>query len=186
MPDLLIFPQAELPPEYHCQILTFLRVQWPEGFVGENRLRDWITKAEHHPISYLLVEAGLVISHAQVVWKNLDHCGVTYKTYGITGVFTFPSFQGQGYGLQVVQAATKAITQSDADIGMFHCEPGLAGFYSRCDWIPMYNATTLIGAREAPVKTDELMMMRFFSEKGIEGRSSFENMPVFFNEDSTW
>ncbi len=58
MVELLVYPQANLPPSYACQVLTFLRVQWPEGFVGENRLRSWITKAEHHPISFLLVEAA--------------------------------------------------------------------------------------------------------------------------------
>ena len=137
MVEMLKYPQGDLPDLYACQVLTFLRVQWPEGFVGENCLRNWITKAEHHPISFLFVEAGLVISHAQVVWKHLEHHGEIYKTYGITGVFTFPSFRSQGYGLQVIQAATEYICQSDADIGMFHCDPGLANFYQQCGWIPM-------------------------------------------------
>ena len=154
--------------------------------MGENSLRNWITRPEHHPISFLLVEASLVISHAQVVWKNLEHCGEIYKTYGITGVLTFPSFRGQGYGLQVIRAATDYIYQSDADIGMFHCEPGLGDFYSQCGWLPMREAITWIGARDHPVRTDELMMMRFFTEKGLRGRGSFESKPVFFDEDSTW
>ncbi len=186
MVEMLVYPQSDLPDNYRCQVLTLLRVQWPEGFVGENRLRNWITKTEHHPISFLLVEAGLVISHAQVVWKNLEHGGEIYKTYGITGVLTFPSFRGQGYGLQVTRVATDYICQSDADVGMFHFEPGLAYFYSQCGWLPMFGAVTLIGARHHPVRSNELMMMRFFTEKGMRGRSSFASEPVFFDEDSTW
>jgi GNAT superfamily N-acetyltransferase len=186
MASLLIFPPAGLPEKYACQVLTFLRVQWPEGFRGENRLRDWITRPEFHPLSILLVEEDLVISHAQVVWKFLEHAGQRYKTYGITGVFTFPSFRGQGYGAQTIRAATDVILQSDADIGMFHCDPGLASFYARCGWQPMENTITWIGSRDAPVKAGELMMMQFISEKGIRGRETFQNEAVFFDEDSTW
>jgi hypothetical protein len=186
MNKLLVFPQADLPSQYHCQVLTFLRVEWPDGFMGENRLRDWITRAEHHPLSFLMVEEGLVISHAQVVWKYLEHCGVTYKISGLTGVFTFPSFRGQGYGLQTVRAATEYITKSDADVGMFHCASHLEPFYAQAGWIPMHGAVTLIGARADPVQVDELMMMQFFTENGKRGRESFRHVPVFFDEDSTW
>lgn len=138
MIQLLEYEQSGLPKKYLFQVLTFLRVQWPEGFVGENRYRSWITRADVHPRSFLLVENNLVISHAQVVWKDLEHARQVYKTYGITGVFTFPSLRGQGYGNQIIHAATSYIAHSDADIGMFHCDPGLADFYALCGWIPMY------------------------------------------------
>ncbi len=186
MAELLVTPQTQLPPDIACQILSFLRITWPEGFLGENRLRDWITREEHHPLSFALVEHGLLIAHAQVVWKMLEHAGVRYKTYGITGVFTYPSFRGQGYGLQVVQAATDYIAQSDADIGMFHCDPELKAFYAQAGWLPMEGAVTLIGARANPVVTNELMMMQFYSEKGRCGKETFLTVPVFFDEDSTW
>jgi GNAT superfamily N-acetyltransferase len=186
MIHLLAYEQAELPKKYYYQVLTFLRAQWPEGFVGENRSRSWITRSAFHPRSFLLVEDHLVISHAQVVWKDLEHAGQVYKTYGITGVFTFPSFRGQGYGSQIIHAATAHIAHSDADIGMFHCDPGLAGFYSLCGWIPMYGALTWIGARDNIVTSDELMMMQFISAKGQRGRETFHREPVFFDEDTTW
>lgn len=186
MVNLLVFPQAQLPPEISCQVLSFLRVTWPEGFTGENRLRSWITRAEHHPVSFALIESGLLIAHAQVVWKMLEHSGIVYKTYGLTGVFTYPSFQGQGYGLQVIQAATQSIAQSDADIGMFHCDPSLNSFYAQAGWQAMEGAVTWLGERSNPYLSDELMMMQFFSEKGRLGSESFTSQPVFFDEDSTW
>lgn len=186
MSELLCYAQSDLPVEYACQVLSFLRVHWPGGFTGENRLRSWITRAEDHPVSYLLVEAGLVISHAQVVWKSLDHAGETYKAYGITGVLTFPSFRDQGYGLRVVQAATDAIARSDADVGMFFCDPGLADFYARCGWLPMPDTITWLGPRDGLVASDELLMMQFFSEKGRRGRAAFERGPVYFQTYDTW
>jgi GNAT superfamily N-acetyltransferase len=183
---MLVCSQADLPEKYHYQILTFLRVQWPEGFVGENRQRSWITRAAFHPLSFFLVEDDLLVSHAQVVWKDLEHAGQVYKTYGIRGVFTLPSLRGQGYASQIVHAATAHIAQSDADIGLLYCDPGLAGFYALCGWMPMYGARTWIGARDHIVTSDELMLMQFISDKGRRGQETFQQQPVFFNEDTTW
>ncbi len=185
MVELLFYPNDELPSDLNWQILSFLRITWPDGFVGENRLRDWISKEYDHPSHFVLVEQGVLISHIEVVWKYLEHAGETYKAYGLSGVFTYPSLRGQGYGRQIVDAGTNYIKESDADIGMFHCDPGLEPFYSRSGWIPMRNSTTLIGPKDSPIVSDELMMMLFLSEKGKRGRSTFESEPVYF-EDTTW
>src|SRR5579863_4936239 len=151
MPELLTYSSADLPADLKCQILSFLRVQWPEGFAGENRLRDWITKEEDHPIHLILVERGIVISHTNVVWKHLEHAGESYLTYGLTGVFTYPAFRGQGYGAQIVAAGTTYIDTTEADIAMFHCAPELRGFYERSGWTAMETATTRIGSSSNPV-----------------------------------
>jgi hypothetical protein len=186
MPQIFVYTDADLPEYYQCQVLSFLRIVFPEGFMGENRLRDWITAPRFHPLHFLLVEADLVISHAEVVWKTLEHAGHSYKTYGLTGVFTYPSFQHQGYGLRLIQAATQYILSSDADVAMFHCKPDLEQFYSRADWIPMKNSVTWIGSQREPVKSQELLLMRFISPQGRAARPDFENLPIFFNEDDTW
>jgi hypothetical protein len=186
MPQISVFPDADFPENYKCQVLSFLRIVFPEGFTAENRLRDWITAPRFHPLHFLLTEAGLVVSHVEVVWKILEHAGRDYKTYGLTGVFTYPSFQHQGHGLRLIQAATQYILASDADIAMFHCKPNLEWFYRKADWIPMHNSTTWIGSKQAPVKSNELLMMRFISSQGCAARPDFENLPIDFNEDDTW
>ncbi len=186
MVELQIYPDEQFPPELKCQALSFLRVFYPGGFTGENRLRDWITPARFHPLHYSLVESGLLISHAEVVWKTLEHAGETYLTYGLTSVFTYPSFQGQGYGLQVVLAATDAVCASPADIAMFHCDPSLKLFYERCGWVAMEGTPTYLGDPSNPELSDELLMMRFLSDKGKAGRPAFQQFPLFFNEDCTW
>jgi predicted N-acetyltransferase YhbS len=185
MIELRFYPAEELPSDLKWQILSFLRVTWPGGFVGENRLRDWISPPEDRPRHFVLVENGLLVSHAEVVWKYLDHAGETYKAYGLSGVFTYPSFRGQGYGRQVVDAGTKTIRASDADVGMFHCAPGLGPFYAASGWIPLPGATTWVGRKSAPVVSDELLMMLFLSEKGRRGRPAFEREALYFGED-TW
>src|SRR5918996_1015322 len=72
MIEELVYPSDEMPPYLKCQILSFLRIMWPNGFVDENRLRDWISHEEDHSLSMMLVEKGVLISHTEVVWKYLD------------------------------------------------------------------------------------------------------------------
>ncbi len=181
----LRYTHDELPVHLKCQILSFLRIHFPEGFVGENRLRDWISPPADHPISLMLVEAGILISHTEVVWKYLDHAGETYKVYGLSGVFTYPAFQRQGYGQRIVEMGTAYIDASAGDIGIFHCAPHLKGFYTRCGWTALEQAVTLVGSQEAPVISDELMMIRFLNEKGRAGQKAFETQPIYFG-DVTW
>jgi predicted acetyltransferase len=185
--ELLTYTSADLPESLKWQALSFLRVHYPGGFLNENRLRDWITKEEDHPIHIVLVEQGLLISHTNVVWKHLDHDGVTYKAYGLTGVFTFPSFRGQGYASKVVTAGTDYILRSDADIAMFYCEPSLVNFYARHSWESMDRSVSFIEDKGQPVRVDdEILMMIFLSPKGQSRRAAFEDKPIYLRSDSTW
>ena len=186
MARLLTFASAELPADLRCQILSFMRVAWWEGFTGALRRRDWIITEEDHPVHLVLVEGTILVAHLGVVWKNLDHAGTTYRTYGLTGVFTYPTFRREGHGARLVAAGTDYIRRSDADVGMFHCAPALRDFYARAGWIPIDGATTLIGRRDAPDVVDEVMMMQFLSERGRAGRADFARVPVFFGGDCTW
>lgn len=187
MAELLTFTSAEFPENLKWQAVSFLRVQWPDGFTGENRLRDWVTREDDHPIHIVLVEKDILISHTNVVWKYLDHDGEIYKAYGLTGVFTFPSFRGQGYASQVIAAGTAYIQKSDADIAMLYCDESLGNLYANQGWLPMELSTTYIGTKEQPeLVDDEILMMLFLSPKGQVGRNAFETRPIHFSTDYTW
>lgn len=185
MIEQLVYPQDKLPLHLKCQILSFLRIHFPEGFIGANRLRDWISSPNNHPVSIMLVESGILICHVEVLWKELSHANETYKIYGLSGVFTYPAFRNQGYGHKVVDLGTEYIDATDGDIGMFHCAPALKAFYQQCGWIAMEQATTLIGDINDPTLSDELLMMRFKSERGRKGQLTFETQPIYFG-DNTW
>ena len=187
MAELLTFTSADFPENLKWQAVSFLRVQWPGGFVGENRLRDWVTREDDHPIHIVLVEQGILISHTNVVWKYLDHDGKTYKAYGLTGVFTFPSFRGQGCASQLIAAGTAYIQKSDADIAMLYCDESLRNLYEHQGWLPMDRSMTYIGTREQPeLVEDEILMMLFLSSKGQQGRAAFETGSIHFGGDYTW
>jgi len=185
MIEEVVYPTSEIPAYLKWQILSFLRIEWPDGFTGLNRLRDWISREEDHPISFMLVEKDILISHAEAVWKYLEHAGETYKVYGLAGVFTYPAFRRQGYGTQVVALATAYIDKSGADVGIVFTQPHLKEFYSINGWLPMEKTIVLIGSKQNPIVSNQLVLMRFLSEKGKKGRTSFETIPVYFGED-TW
>jgi len=178
-----IYKEEELPTEIKWQILSFLRMQWPEGFQAENQLRDWIIRPQNHPIHFVLVEKGLVVSYVGVVWKNLAHAGKIYKTYGLSGVFTYPSFRKKGYGLQLVKDAKKYIEKTDADIILFTSV--LRGFYEKAGFMHLPKAKILKGCQSSPVEHRESVYMLFLSKKGRAGRKDFETKPVYFGKD-TW
>ena len=138
-----------------------------------------------HSQHLVLVEHGILISHTEVVWKHLEHAGETYKAYGLTSVFTYPGLRHRGYGTQIVEAGTNHIRESDADIGLFCCNPQLEGFYSRCGWAPVKEATIMIHPEDRWVIVDELTMMLFLSEKGERGKTAFESEAVYFG-DRDW
>ena len=147
-------------------------------------MRGWITKNELHPVSFVITKNNLLISYAEVVWKNLTHCGITYKTYGLTGVFTYPSFRKEGHGLTVVNAAKEYIEkQKDGDIVLFTSQH--RGFYEKAGFILINNIKLLEGDPKNPKEHDENVFMMFLSEKGKAGINDFESKPIYFGK-STW
>lgn len=178
------YSDPELPPELKCQILAFMRVEWAEGFVGANRRRGWITSPARHPLHFVLTEDHVLISYTGVVWDMLEHAGNTFKTYGLSGVFTYPAFRGEGHGSRLVERATHYIQASDADIAILFCDPKRKNFYGRSGWRAVEGSATLVGEPQNAAIYPELRMMLFVSEKGERARPRFENEPVYFGKDA--
>ena len=178
------YESQHVPERFHCQILSFVRIEWPELFSGEHRFRDWTSRPELHPVTFLLEEGGVLISRLEVVWDVLQHAGETYTTYGLSGVLTYPAFRKQGYALQLVHSARNYIEQQgDADIVLFHST--LKGFYEQAGFERIESLVTLVGDSRSPQRSHETAFMLFVSEKGKRGRHSFENEPVYIGE-SIW
>jgi aminoglycoside phosphotransferase (APT) family kinase protein len=120
-----------LPDGLKWQILSFLRIVFPDGFVGANRYRDTITQPKHHPHHLLYVANDLVVSHVEVVHRQIEHEGATYTACAPTGVLTFPSFRQEGWGGKLVRQAACRIEASGVDLGLICCGPKNVGFYVR-------------------------------------------------------
>ena len=79
---------------------------------------------------FIIVERGVLISHADVSERAITHRGETYLLCGIGEVMTNPNFRHEGHGQRVVSAATDYIRSSDADIGMLFTGTELEAFYN--------------------------------------------------------
>lgn len=176
-----MYHDSELPESSKWQILDFLRIVWSGGFEDKNRTRDWISKPSHHPLHFVLVEANnLLVSYVGVVWKYLNHAGQKYKMYGLSGVFTYPQFRGQGYGLNLVKKAKQYIDKSDGDICLFPSK--LTNFYEKAGFLRMKKVTLIEKPEEEPVSNNENVYMLFLSEKAKSKKRDFETKPIYFGE----
>lgn len=172
---------SDVPALINQQIVDFLRMQWPDGFQGENRLRNWASKKSHNPVVFALTEENVLISHVAVVWKNIEHDGETYKVYALSGMFTYPQFRKQQYGMTLLQAAKDYMLSQDGDIIMIHST--LEGYYEKAGFESMPHIVTLVGDPNNPTKSDEKVFMLCITEKGKKGKASFESKPFYFGED---
>jgi predicted N-acetyltransferase YhbS len=181
MVKLNLYPQNKLPDYLRWQIVSFQRVQWPDGFQDKLQFRDWVCRKEFHSVHFVLVANKLLISHAAVVWKNLERLGQTYKTYGLSGVFTYPSFRNQGYGLQVVKEGKNYIEKQDGDIVLFTSTH--KGFYEKAGFIRLDKAKIFEGDPNNPKEVNEHIFMLFLTKKGKAAREQFASKPIYFGED---
>lgn len=166
---------------YNSQILSFLRTQWPDGFTGKNEARDWIGRKEFHPVHAVLTDNDTVLAHAGIVWKQLEHAGKLYKTYGLSGVFTHPFHRKKGYGQHVVSEAKRYIEHQDGDIVLFtSC---IIGFYEKAGFLPLETAKLFKGDPKNPKVDPETVFMLFLSEKGKAAKHEFEAQPIYFGEE---
>jgi hypothetical protein len=51
------YSDADLPALLRWQVLSFLRIVWPEGFTGPSRFRDWTSHPDLAP-HHLIYAAG--------------------------------------------------------------------------------------------------------------------------------
>ncbi len=116
------------PSDLNWQAVSFMRVEWP--WINGGKFRQ-THAAERNPRHFALVEEDLLLSYAAVIHTSLTHAHVAYVVCGLGSVFTSPACRSKGYGRLTVDAATRSIEQSPADLGLLFCKPALEGFYAK-------------------------------------------------------
>ena len=188
---LLEFLQQDCPAPLREQILEMMQREWPQAFEGTGGEIHWPENPETQPRSFVLVEDNTVISHVAVPSKDIKHEGQTYRVFGLSEVMTHPSYRHQGFGLQLVKAATTFISKNEPDIALFTCQPPLVSFYTQGGYKYIPNTTLVGGTRQKPFRSDSLglsTMIHFFSEKAQQNRSTFEGADIYLElgENMLW
>jgi GNAT superfamily N-acetyltransferase len=184
MPELLQFDSNEqLPAQYGQQIRDFVRILWHDAYVYD--LDAPVCPVDWNPHFCMLVDGPALISSATVVWKMIEHAGQSYKTFGLSGVLTYPAFRKKGHGRSVVDAATDYIcTVGDADMAILWTHPDLHAFYAQSGWEHPAGITVTIGNPNSPHPFEGHLMMMFLSERAKTHRPDFEATPVYFGQYS--
>ncbi len=179
MPDLAIYPQAELPASLKWQALAFIKTEWPFVFSGDDLFLTEPCPPDQHPVHFVVAEGDSLISYASIFRLNLAHAGTQYEIYAFGNMFTFPPYRKQGYGKRVLKTATDYIQKSDVDAGILFCESNVESFYQACSW-----QTAGMSARKGTPDDYEqheniLTMILYASEKGRRGKPNFDGQNLY-------
>lgn len=131
------------------------------------------TEPEHDPMldamSFYLVDGRQVVSYAAVVHRQVAHDGTQLRLAGLSCVATDPEYQRRGLGARTVAAATRCIEDSNADIGIFTCDPPLARFYQRAGGWAVTPGIILLGSRHPDALSSaalgKAVLMHLISER---------------------
>lgn len=191
MIQLRYFSQETCPPDLKEQLIALMRLEWPQAFPNEDENVSWPDNRDTHPMSFVLLDNEVVISHVAVPNKRIHHEEQHYHAFGLSEVITHPSYRGQGFGLKLIQAAASYIEKQNPDIGIFTCKPSLVPFYSQGGWEPFEETNLIGGTRSKPFRSDLLglvTMIRFYSDKARQLRADFERTDVYLElgENKLW
>src|SRR5438874_6935227 len=113
-------------------------MQWPFLPGTTDRIWDYTPPADEAisrwPTHFLLIDGEVLVSHASVNFRAVEHGGQSYLVGGLSTVFTYPAYRGAGCAVQVVRAATTHLRASEADLAMLFCRDTLRDFYSAAGW----------------------------------------------------
>jgi predicted N-acetyltransferase YhbS len=183
MPTLTTYRHTDFPALLKWQAIAFMRVEWPFVFEGEGRFATETYPPELQPVHFVAAEGDSLISYAAVLRLSLVHAGKTYQVYGFGNMFTFPPYRREGYGRRVLQMATDYVRQSDVDLAILFCDPKLERYYAASGW-QATRTPTCVGTPAHSHIHDVLRMMLFLTDKGQQGRSDFETLPLYV--DTPW
>jgi GNAT superfamily N-acetyltransferase len=172
-----IYPVAELPPLIECQVRDFVRIVWTGALVDDPSVP--LGPPDRDPVHIVIVDGTMLISHVQMLTFTLEHTAQHYRVCGVSGVFTYPGFRGQGYGERIVTAGNKFIDGHGVDFGMLFTSPDLEKFYNRHGWIAIPKLTILEGDPADPKPSDEFTMLYPVTSHGQQAVQAFENSSLY-------
>ncbi|WP_327639317.1 GNAT family N-acetyltransferase [Kribbella sp. NBC_00482] len=167
-----------LPEVLKAQVVSFLRIIWPEGFTGPNRFRDWTSRPDLRPHHLLYAAGSQLVSHLEIITTTVSVGGEQYVVQSPTAVMTFPAFRGEGWAGRLVAAAVARIDAGQADVGVLTCGPHLVEFYSRAGWELAPGASILAGADGSTWVSDDLLLTRSVGPRSAAFRASLREHPM--------
>lgn len=174
----------EMPDLIRVQILAYMREEWPEGFVGDNLMRNWIHPSHDHPRHFVgLLSDEVVAAHASALWREFTEYGERWKIGGLSGVFAYRHLQGEGWGKAVVEQATLYLHTLPLDAALFCTENKTVPFYEKLGWELLPGNPLSKG--DPPELEKGATLFRSLGERGRELKKHLLTSPLYFG-NYTW
>ncbi len=174
---VVTLPQHAVPAVLRAQVITLQDQAWPATGADRSRGHD----PALHPIRMLLVEADVVLASLAILSKSIIHRGHRFAASGLSTVVTDRAHRARGHGHRLVTAARESMAASGADLGIFTCDPALAGFYQRAGWQVLPGTVLIGGTPEAPFPSDQFnkaTLARLFTDHARAHRHSFDHARI--------
>ncbi len=122
-----------LPPGLAWQALSFMRCEWPFLFTGDNRLR---ARPVGGPAAaqVLRADGDVLLSYAEVLRVTAVRAGEPVRVAGLSNLFTFPPYRGEGHASAIMRAVGQLINDSESELAILFCEKELEPFYAARGW----------------------------------------------------
>lgn len=154
------YDDAGLPTTLRIQVLSFLRIVFPDGFVGPNRFRKTTSHPGLQPLHLLYAANSQLVSHQEIITTTVAVNEIEYRVKSPTAVLTYPAFRNEGWSSRLNAAAVEYIDNGDADIGVLTCAPHLIGFYGRAGWTLAAGATIVAGPDGSTWTSHDVLLTR--------------------------
>jgi GNAT superfamily N-acetyltransferase len=128
-----VYAASEFPQSLAWQALSFLRCEWPFLFAGDSRLRTRPFGGDD-TACVARTEGDVLLSYAEVLRITAVRAGRPVQLRGLSNVFTFPPYRGNGHASAIIETAGKFIDASDAEMAMLFCDDALVPFYRARGW----------------------------------------------------
>ena len=79
-------------------------------------------------------DGEVLLSYAEVLRVTAARAGELARVLGLSNVFTFPPYRGEGHASAIMQAVARLINGSDAELAILFCEKELEPFYAARGW----------------------------------------------------
>ncbi|GAA2387869.1 hypothetical protein Cme02nite_22690 [Catellatospora methionotrophica] len=154
---IVTFPERQTPAALRAQALALQAQAWPPTTTAADidpDSDDWHDPALDPETMLLVDDGGTVLSSLDVLSKDVEHGGRSYRARGLSRVVTGAAHRGRGYGRLLVAHAREAIRLSGADLGIFTCDRELQGFYESAGWHLLPGAVLIGGTADDPFPSD--------------------------------
>lgn len=172
--DVHVHRGPDLPDHLRWQAVSAMRATWPGLFDGAGRLSGHPFPPAPETRHVCVTERDVLLGFGSIMTFPVDHLGRSWRVAALGNVLVQAPYRGEGHGGTVVRRLGEELDGGDWDLALLLCEPRLAPFYQRADFVPLPQGAVLPDGTADP----DLLMARWLSPRAHSVAWRFAREPV--------